>query len=245
MNIKIDNYDLSKFKEGLDELEIELSEKQMEQFLMYYELLVEKNKVMNLTAITEFDDVVVKHFLDSLSLVMAVEPEDLETMIDVGTGAGFPGIPLKIAFPHLKITLMDSLRKRVDFLNEVILKLGLKNIKAVHGRAEDLAKEPKYREKYDLCVSRAVAALPILAEYCIPFVGVGGLFISYKAKEADEECKSAERAVETLGGVMADVILFSLPNSDLDRTLVVIEKEMNTPKTYPRKAGLPEKKPLK
>ncbi len=245
MKINLENYDLSKFREGLDELEIELSDKQMEQFLMYYELLVEKNKVMNLTAITEFDDVVVKHFLDSLSLVMAVEPEDLETMIDVGTGAGFPGIPLKIAFPHLTITLMDSLRKRVDFLNEVILKLGLKGIKAVHGRAEDMAKEPKYREKYDLCVSRAVAALPILSEYCIPFVGVGGLFISYKAKEADDECKSAERAVEMLGGVMADVILFSLPNSHLDRTLVVIEKEMNTPKIYPRKAGLPEKKPLK
>lgn len=245
MKIDVEKYYLSKFKEGLKELEIEISNKQMEQFLMYYELLVEKNKVMNLTAITEFDEVIVKHFIDSLSLVMAVDPEDLETIIDVGTGAGFPGIPLKIAFPHLKITLMDSLRKRVDFLNEVILKLGLKNIKAVHGRAEDLAKEPKYREKYDVCVSRAVAALPILSEYCIPFVGVGGLFISYKAKDADEECKSAERAVETLGGVMADVILFSLPNSDLVRTLVVIEKERNTPKMYPRKAGLPEKKPLK
>lgn len=242
---KEENYDLTSFYEGLKELEIELSKKQINQFLMYYELLVEKNKVMNLTAITEFQDVVVKHFLDSLSLVMAVDPEDLETVIDIGTGAGFPGIPLKIAFPHLRITLMDSLRKRVDFLNEVILKLDLKGIKAVHGRAEDLAKQEKYREQFDLCVSRAVAALPVLSEYCIPFVGEGGLFVSYKAKDAEEECRAAEHAVEILGGVMADVILFSLPNSDMERTLVVIEKESKTPKMYPRKAGTPEKKPLK
>lgn len=244
MKIELEKYDLQKFSEGLRELEIDLSEKQMKQFMMYYELLNEKNKVMNLTAITEFSEVISKHFLDSLSLVMAVEPEDLETVIDVGTGAGFPGIPLKIAYPNLKITLVDSLRKRVDFLNEVILKLDLKGIKAVHGRAEDLAREQKYRESFDLCVSRAVAALPVLSEYCLPFVGEGGLFVAYKAKDAEGECRSAESAVELLGGVIADMVLFSLPGTDLDRALVVIEKEGHTPKAYPRKAGMPEKKPL-
>lgn len=244
MKINLENYDLQDFYEGLRELDVALSEKQMQQFMTFYELLVEKNKVMNLTAITELSEVIPKHFLDSLSLVMAVDPEDLETMVDVGSGAGFPGIPLKIAFPHLKVTLMDSLRKRVDFLNEVILKLGLKGIKAVHGRAEDLARESKYRENFDLCVSRAVAALPVLSEYCLPFVGEGGLFVAYKAKDAEAECRSAERAVEMLGGVIADMVLFSLPGTAHDRTLVVIEKEEHTPKAYPRKAGMPEKKPL-
>lgn len=237
-------YDLTVFQEGLRELEISLSQKQLEQFLMYYELLIEKNKVMNLTAITEFEEVVTKHFLDSLSLVMAVEPGDLETVMDVGTGAGFPGIPLKIAFPNLRITLLDSLKKRVDFLNEVIVKLDLKGIRAVHGRAEDLGKESKYREKYDLCVSRAVAALPLLAEYCIPFVGEGGLFISYKGKDAEEECKKADHAVGILGGVITDMILFSLPQTDQERALIVIEKEERTPRSYPRKAGIAAKKPL-
>lgn len=238
------NYDLTKWKAGLAELEVTLSEKQLAQFINYYELLVEKNKVMNLTAITEFDEVVEKHFLDSISLVMAVEPEDVQTVIDVGTGAGFPGIPLKIAFPHLQITLLDSLQKRVDFLNMVIMKLGLKGIRAVHGRAEDLGREPKYREKYDLCVSRAVAALPVLSEYCLPFVGEGGLFIAYKAKDVENECRKSENAVETLGGVIADLVLFDLPGTGMDRALVVIEKEEHTPKMYPRKAGIPEKKPL-
>lgn len=233
------------FQKGLKELEIELSEKQLDQFVNYYEWLMEKNKVMNLTAVTEFEEVVTRHFLDSLSLVMAVDPEDLEMVLDLGTGAGFPGIPLKIAFPHLKITLVDSLRKRVDFLNETIQRLDLKQCKAVHGRAEDLGRNPKYREKYDLCVSRAVAALPVLSEYCLPFVGEGGLFISYKSKDVTEECKSAEHAIEILGGVLADVVLFSVPQTEVERTLVVIEKEEHTPKAYPRKAGMPDKKPLK
>ncbi len=245
MKAVLENYDLRLLKKGLEELQIQLNEKQLEQLVNYYELLKEKNKVMNLTAITEFQEVTAKHFLDSLSLVTAVEPEDLETVIDVGTGGGFPGIPLKIAFPHLRITLLDSLKKRVDFLNEVIMKLGLKQIKAVHGRAEDLAREQKYREKFDLCVSRAVAALPVLSEYCIPFVGEGGLFIAYKAKNAEAECRGAEGAVELLGGVIADMVEITVPGTDLERTLVVIEKELKTPKAYPRKAGMPEKKPLK
>lgn len=237
-------YDWTLFKEGLNELEIELSEKQFEQFETYYDMLVEKNKVMNLTAITELNEVITKHFLDSLALVMAVDPEDISRLIDIGTGAGFPGIPLKIAFPHIQITLLDSLSKRINFLNEVIDSLKLKNIEAVHGRAEDLAHEKKHREKYDVCVSRAVSNLPVLSEYCIPFVEVGGLFISYKSQDVTSECKKSEKAVEKLGGVMADVVLFDLPDSDIERSLVVIEKEYHTPKIYPRKAGVPEKKPL-
>lgn len=237
-------YDWTLFKEGLNELEIELSEKQFEQFETYYDMLVEKNKVMNLTAITELNEVITKHFLDSLALVMAVDPEDISRLIDIGTGAGFPGIPLKIAFPHIQITLLDSLSKRINFLNEVIDSLKLKNIEAVHGRAEDLAHEKKHREKYDVCVSRAVSNLPVLSEYCIPFVEVGGLFISYKSQDVTSECKKSDKAVEKLGGVMADVVLFDLPDSDIERSLVVIEKEYHTPKIYPRKAGVPEKKPL-
>lgn len=237
-------YDWTLFEEGLKELEIELSEKQFEQFEMFYDLLVEKNKVMNLTAITELNEVIVKHFLDSLALVMAVEPEDISRLIDVGTGAGFPGIPLKIAFPHIEMTLLDSLSKRIGFLNDVINKLGLKNIEAVHGRAEDLAHEKKHRQKYDVCVSRAVANLSVLSEYCIPFVEIGGLFISYKSQDVTDECKKSERAIEKLGGVMADVVLFDLPDSDIERSLVVIEKEESTQRIYPRKAGTPEKKPL-
>jgi len=237
-------YDWSLFEKGLKDLEIELSEKQFEQFEMFYDYLVEKNKVMNLTGITELNEVIVKHFLDSLSLVMAVEPEDISRLIDVGTGAGFPGIPLKIAFPHIEMTLLDSLSKRVNFLNEVIDLLQLKNITAIHGRAEDIAHEKSHRQKYDVCVSRAVANLSVLSEYCIPFVEVGGLFISYKGQDVTDECRKSEKAVEKLGGVIADLVLFDLPEDEGERSLVVIEKEYSTQRIYPRKAGTPEKKPL-
>ena len=237
-------YNWNPFIEGLKELEIQLTDRQLEQFELYYDMLIEKNKVMNLTAITEFDEVIKKHFIDSLSIVMAVDPEDISRLIDVGTGAGFPGIPLKIAFPDIEITLMDSLSKRIRFLQEVIDQLGLKKIEAVHARAEDLAHDRKYRQKYDVCVSRAVANLSVLAEYCLPFVEEGGLFISYKGQDVTAECKKSERAIEKLGGIMADVVLFDLPDSDISHSLVVIEKEYSTPKIYPRKAGTPEKKPL-
>lgn len=241
-------YDLTLFEKGLEELSISLSQEQKRQFVTYYEYLIEKNKVMNLTAITEYEEVIVKHFLDSLSIVKAgcFEQNALngKSVIDIGTGAGFPGIPLKIAFPQLKITLLDSLNKRVNFLNEVIEILGLSKVEAVHGRAEDYAKQKEYRECFDFCVSRAVANLSTLSEYCIPFVKEGGCFISYKSGRIDEELSQAGNAVKILGGKVLDVVKFPLMGTDMDRSFVIIKKTRPTAKKYPRKAGLPSKEPL-
>lgn len=243
METKVSNYDTTQFVKDLNALHIELSNKQIEQFLKYYEMLVEQNKVMNLTAITEYDEVLKKHFVDSLSLVNAIDLTQNLTLIDVGTGAGFPGIPLKIAFPDLSITLLDSLNKRVNFLNSVIGELGLKQIEAIHGRAEDAAKSD-LREHFDLCVSRAVANLSTLSEYCLPFVKIGGRFISYKSEKIAQEKSEAEKAISILGGKILKEQSFTLPDSDIYRNLFIIEKIKNTPKKYPRKAGLPGKEPL-
>ena len=238
------NYNLEKFKNGLQQLHIELSEKQMEQFLQYYEMLVEKNKVMNLTAITEFDEVVEKHFLDSVSLTKQMDLHQPLKVLDLGTGAGFPGIPLKIVFPELEITLMDSLNKRVLFLQDVISSLQLQDIEAVHGRAEEAARNKKYREGFDLCVSRAVANISTLSEYCLPFVKIGGSFISYKSSTIEDELEDGKKGIAILGGKVKDVYKFTLPDSELQRSFVVIQKENKTPKAYPRKAGTPSKDPL-
>ena len=242
------NYDLTSFEKGLEQLSITLLKEQKQQFLTYYEYLVEKNKVMNLTAITEYEEVITKHFLDSLAIVKTscFKPEELagKRLIDIGTGAGFPGIPLKIAFPELDILLLDSLNKRINFLNEVTEMLGLTKINTVHGRAEDYAKQKEYREQFDFCVSRAVANLSTLSEYCIPFVKQGGCFISYKSGNVDQELIQAEKAVKILGGQREDVVRFSLADTDMDRSFVVIRKAKPTPKKYPRKAGLPSKEPL-
>lgn len=239
------NYDLSKFKSMVDKLNIDLSDSQYDQFIKYYEMLIKWNEVMNLTAITEFDEVIVKHFVDSISLIKAIDVNKKINIIDIGTGAGFPGIPLKIAYPNLKITLLDSLNKRVGFLNEVINELDLKDIEALHGRAEDYAKAGQLREKYDLCVSRAVANLATLSEYCLPYVKVGGKFISYKSEKLAEELASAGKAISILGGKINDPIEFMLPDTEVFRAFMIIDKIKETPKKYPRKAGTPSKDPLK
>lgn len=267
----MNTYDLHQFKSDLHELNIILDEKQISQFIKYYELLVEWNSFMNLTAITDYEEILKKHFIDSLCFVKAYslegngkayhatsenasgkqiekEWDSPETegikLIDIGTGAGFPGIPLKIAFPHLKITLLDSLQKRVKFLDEVITKLGLHGIEAVHGRAEDYAKPGKLREKYDLAVSRAVANLSTLSEYCIPFVKKDGKFICYKSEKVSEELVKAEKAIAILGGKIEGKVDYTLPFSDIYRNLIIIQKVKATPVRFPRKAGIPSKEPI-
>lgn len=235
--------DINEFYDGLNELGISLSEMQIQQFIDYYELLVEKNKVMNLTAITDFKDVIIKHFIDSLSIAKCQALTN-EKILDVGTGAGFPGIPLKIVYPEIDLVLLDSLNKRLIFLNEVIEKLGLKKVQTLHGRAEDYAKMVNHREKYDLCVSRAVAKLSSLAEYCLPYVKKDGFFISYKSGKVEEELSFSKNALNILGGKLDQVKEFTLPGTDIERTLVVIRKTSITPKNYPRSAGKPSKEPL-
>ena len=240
----LEKYNIDSFKKDLEELNISLDKRQMCQFLQYYELLVEWNSFMNLTAITDYDEVIKKHFIDSLSLIKAIDLSDEIKVIDIGTGAGFPGIPLKIAFPNLKITLLDSLNKRIKFLNEVIDKLELKDIIAIHGRAEDFAKDKNYRQSYDLCVSRAVANLSTLSEYCLPYVKTGGKFISYKSEKITDEMNAAKNAIKILGGNIYNQVEFILPDSDIYRNLFIIDKIKDTPIKYPRKAGLPTKEPL-
>lgn len=240
----LQKYDLTLFYDSMRELGLSLDDHQIAQFMEYYELLIQWNEFMNLTAITEFEEVCTKHFIDSLSLCKAVDCTKDLSVIDVGTGAGFPGIPLKIAFPKLKITLLDSLAKRVKFLNEVIKRLELVDIEAIHGRAEDYAKPDLLREKFDLCVSRAVAQLSTLSEYCLPYVKIDGFFISYKSEKISDERQAAQRAIELLGGDIYSQKEFILPNSDIYRNLFQIKKDRATPKKYPRKAGLPSKEPL-
>ena len=235
---------MDRFAEELKKLGIVLTPGQREQFERYYELLVERNKVMNLTGITDYDEVNLKHFTDSLTIVRLNDMSKIYSMIDVGTGAGFPGIPIKIVFPHIKTALLDSLNKRLKFLNEVIEELGLKEIETLHGRAEDYAKKQEYRDKFELCVSRAVANLSTLSEYCLPFVKNGGSFVSYKSGESDEEIRQSETAVSILGGKIVKIDKFMLPDTDIGRSLVKINKVKNTPGKYPRKAGMPAKEPL-
>lgn len=240
----LNKYNVELLEDRFCQLGITLTQKQKVQFLKYYEYLVEKNKVMNLTAITEFEEVVEKHFADSLAAAAVYKIGDFSSVIDVGTGAGFPGIPLKIVYPHMNIVLLDSLNKRVQFLNEVIELLGLQGAEAVHGRAEDYAKKEEYREQFDFCVSRAVANLSTLSEYCIPFIKVDGLFISYKSIKADEEMRDADTAIALLGGKIEEKRELILPGSELSRSFVLIRKEKTTPAKFPRKAGLPAKEPL-
>lgn len=238
------NKNVDKFCKGLQELGIDYTQDNLEKFLKYYDILIERNKVMNLTAITEFDDVVSKHFLDSLSIVKVMDLSNIENLIDVGTGAGFPGIPIKIMFPDIKVTLLDSLNKRIKFLGEVAEELKLNRIDMYHGRAEELGRNVEHREKYDLCVSRAVANLSSLSEYCLPFVKVNGRFVSYKSGDCDKEIEESGNAINKLSGNIEKVEKFNLPDSDISRSFVSIVKVKKISDSYPRKSGIPLKKPL-
>ncbi|MDO5147223.1 MAG: 16S rRNA (guanine(527)-N(7))-methyltransferase RsmG [Eubacteriales bacterium] len=233
-----------KLKKRAEEIGITLDAGQLEQFEMFYRMLLEKNKVMNLTAITEENEVIDKHFIDSLTCGRVVDFSKVSSVVDIGTGAGFPGIPLKIAYPELSFVLIDSLKKRVNFLEEVIDALGLEKIKAIHGRAEDLARDQEYRASFSLCVSRAVANLSTLSEYCIPFVKVNGYFVSYKAGKGLEEIKLIDSCMKALGSKIEKTDIFQLPGEDSSRVLIKIKKCKGTAKRYPRKAGVPSKNPL-
>lgn len=235
---------MSEIKEVFDKMHIELPDGALELLNRYYEMLVDTNKFMNLTTITEYSEVVIKHFADSAAIGCITDMNGNIDVIDVGTGAGFPGIVLKIVYPQLSVVLLDSLNKRVNFLKNVITELGLTDISAIHGRAEDIARNKDYREKFDLCVSRAVANMSSLSEYCLPFVKVGGKFIPYKADGCDEEVKTASKAVNILGGKIRKIESYVIPDTDICRKFVVIDKLRNTSAKYPRKAGLPTKEPL-
>jgi 16S rRNA (guanine527-N7)-methyltransferase len=224
--------------------QITLSDHQLDQFAQYKKLLIEKNKVMNLTAITDEREVYIKHFYDSLTISQVINLNEVTSLLDVGTGAGFPGIPLKIVFPHLRVVLLDSLKKRVQFLQEVIEHLGLTGMEAVHGRAEEMAQSKEYREKFDLVTSRAVAKLPVLAEYCIPFVHPKGKFIAMKGADITEEVTASKQALYLLGRVTCEVMPLTLPEQMGERHLLVMEKQQATPKKYPRKPSDIKKIPI-
>jgi 16S rRNA (guanine527-N7)-methyltransferase len=223
---------------------ISLSDFQVNQFALYFKELLNWNQKFNLTAITEEKEIIIKHFYDSALGLKAWTWQGNETVLDLGTGAGFPGLPLKIIKPALEITLVDSLQKRVGFLREMIDLLGLKGAEAIHGRAEELGQNKSYREKYDLVVSRAVAGLAVLVEYCLPFVKPGGVMLAYKGAEGEQEIEAARKAVALLGGEIAEAKTFALPLERGKRTIILIKKVKQTPGAYPRKPGLPGKKPL-
>jgi len=244
-NLKdVKDYHIDNFTMDLDELGIRLTGEQIGQFMNYYEMLVEWNSVMNLTTIIDFEEVMKKNFIDSLSIVKVFPLGQEGEVIDIGTGAGFPGIPIKIVYPHIKMTLLDSLNKRIHFLDQVVQRLHLNDVITLHGRAEEYARMKVYREKYGLCVSRAVAKLSTLSEYCLPYVKESGTFVSYKSGKAEDEVKVVGNALGRLGGKMVAPVTFNLPNSDIRRTLISIVKIGQTPDEFPRKAGHPLKRPL-
>ncbi len=244
MSIKY-NYDLTKLYNGLDSLGVSYNRDKIDKLVNFYEMVIEKNKVMNLTGIIEFDDFINKHFLDSLILENAYPDINSNiSVIDVGTGAGFPGIPLAIMYEEANFTLLDSLNKRVNFLNEVISTLSLSNVKAYAGRAEDYGKDSSYREQFDLCVTRAVAETNLLSEYTLPFVRIGGKCIAYKSVQLNDEIENGKNAISILGGEIDRIVKIDIPGTEYNRNLLLIDKKNETPAKYPRRAGVPKKKPL-
>ena len=226
------------------EMGIVLNSTQIQQFMLYQKLLLEWNKNINLTAITEEREIILKHFVDCVSVVPHIAMTEGTSVIDVGTGAGFPGIPIKIVCPSISLTLLDSLQKRVVFLNEVVTKLSLQNVNCIHERAECAAKENHYRQQYDYCVSRAVANMNVLLEYCLPFVKIGGIFVALKGRDAQTEVEQSQKAIELLGGELIEIKQIEIPHTDLEHKIVLIKKVAQTPQKYPRKAGKPVKNPI-
>jgi 16S rRNA (guanine527-N7)-methyltransferase len=239
----MNNIDL--LKNGIEELGIETNDEMLENLKKYKELLVEWNKVMNLTGIEDEREVYIKHFLDSISAVKNGYIKDGISLIDVGTGAGFPGMPLKICLKNLEVTLLDSLNKRITFLQEVAKNVGINDIKYIHGRAEDFGKDDQYREQYDIATARAVAGLPVLMEFCVPFVKVGGYFVCLKGPNANLELEESKAAMQTLGVEFIEKINVDLPDTNLNHNILVFKKIDKTPEKYPRKAGKPAKSPIR
>ena len=234
---------IEELKKNALKINIELNEEQLEKFYRYMEILLEWNQKMNLTAITDKKEIIIKHFIDSLTINKYIE-KDL-SLIDVGTGAGFPGIPIKIIRDDIEVVLIDSLNKRINFLKEVIEQLELKNIKAIHARAEEIGRLDEYREKFDISTSRAVANLATLSEYLIPLVKIKGKCVCMKGSDIEEELYNSKNAIKILGGKLQTVESFKLPNSDFSRNIVIIEKVNKTKKNFPRKSGMPSKEPIK
>ncbi|NLP27488.1 MAG: 16S rRNA (guanine(527)-N(7))-methyltransferase RsmG [Clostridia bacterium] len=242
MDNKLEYYDI--MKKAFMKEDLNFTEETYEKFMTYMALIQEWNQKINLTAITEDEEIIKKHFIDSVQCYKFKEFHNFKTIIDIGTGAGFPGIPIKIADGSKRITLLDSLNKRIIFLNEVIGKLGLQDITAVHSRAEDLARKNEHREKYDCVVSRAVANMAVLSEYCLPYAKVGGYFIALKGPAVEEEILTAKKAISTLGGEIAEILPVDIEDTDLKHNIVIVKKVKNTAKAYPRKAGVISKKPI-
>ncbi|WP_077369281.1 16S rRNA (guanine(527)-N(7))-methyltransferase RsmG [Anaerosalibacter sp. Marseille-P3206] len=230
--------------DGSKELDIQLTEEQVSKFTLYKELLLEWNQKINITAIDDEEEIDIKHFLDSLTILKIDLFKKGVKVIDIGTGGGFPGLPLKIVEESIDLVLLDSLKKRINFLDEVIKELKLDNVNTIHGRAEDYGQDKKYREKFDIAISRAVASLDVLCEYTLPFVKVGGYFVSMKGKNIDEELEEAKKAIRVLGGEFVDKVLVPVPNSDIVHSLIILKKVSETPTKYPRQAGKPKKNPL-
>lgn len=232
------------FFNKLREQGIELNKNQQAQFADYFQILVEWNKKINLTGLTGEEDVYLKHFYDSVSAAFYHDFTGNLTVCDVGAGAGFPGIPLKICFPHLNVTIVDSLQKRIHFLNQLAEKLGLENVAFYHDRAENFGKNKQFRESFDVVISRAVARMPVLSELCLPLTSTNGVFIAMKGSQVNEEVNDAQRAIQSLGGKLDTIHTFRLPEEDSDRSIITIHKKRQTPKKYPRKPGLPNKNPI-
>lgn len=232
-------------KDASKEANVELSEKQYEQFIKYMKLLQEWNEKINLTAITEDEEVIKKHFIDCIKAFKSQAIREAKTIIDVGTGAGFPGLPIAIMNPDVTVTLLDSLNKRVNFLNTVVNELGLKNVVTIHSRAEDGARKAELRESFDVATSRAVANMAVLSEFCMPYVKVSGHFVALKGPAVEEELKEGNKAIEVLGGSLQGIIEVSIEGTDLKHNIVEVKKENKCPKQYPRKAGTVNKKPIK